>query len=65
MTETVSKNANWNEGPEKMIKKSLMIGNLEYAAELALKCGRTAEALLIAEQGSEELYEAIKQQFFS
>jgi hypothetical protein len=32
-----------------MIKKSLMIGNLEYAAELALKCGRTAEALLIAE----------------
>lgn len=26
--ETVSKNANWNEGTEAMIKKNLMIGNL-------------------------------------
>jgi len=39
-----------------MIKRNLMIGNLQYAAEVALKCGRTAEALLIAEQGSEDLF---------
>jgi hypothetical protein len=56
MTETVSKNVNWNEGAEKMIKRNLLIGNLQYAAEVALKCGRTAEALLIAEQGSDEIY---------
>lgn len=49
LTETISKNVNWSEGPEKMIKRNLIIGNLMYAAEVALKCGRTAEALLIAE----------------
>ena len=47
-----------------MIKKNLMIGNLQYAAEVALKCGRSAEALLIAEQGGEELYDDIKQMYF-
>lgn len=61
LTETVSKNVNWNEGPEKMIKRNLLIGNLQYAAEVALKCGRTTEALLIAEQGSEDLFNEIKE----
>jgi len=56
ITETVSRNVNWNEGHEKMIKRNLMIGNLQYAAEVALKCGRTTEALLIAEQGDEQLF---------
>jgi hypothetical protein len=32
-----------------MIKNNLMLGNLQYAAEVALKSGRTTEALLIAE----------------
>ena len=41
-----------------------MIGNLEYAAEVALKCGRSAEALLIAEAGGEELLERIKEEYF-
>jgi hypothetical protein len=48
LSETVSKNANWDEGPESMIKRNIMFGNLEYAAEVALKCGRVAEAFLIA-----------------
>ena len=61
----ISRNANWNEGTEKIIKRNLMIGNLQYAAEVALKCGRTAEALLIAEQGDEQLYQSIKQQYFA
>ena len=46
--ESVSKNADWDCGPEAMIKRNLMYGNLEYAAEVALKCGRVAEAFLIA-----------------
>lgn len=53
MTETISKNTNWDEGVEGIIKRNLLIGNLEYAAEVALKCGRTAEALLIAEAGGQ------------
>lgn len=42
-----------------------MVGNLEYAAQVALKCGRSTEALLIAEAGGKELYEQIKEEFFS
>jgi len=59
ITETVSKNANWDEGPEVMIKRNLMFGNLEYAAEVALKCGRVAEAFCIAQAGGEELFSEI------
>ena len=54
--ETVSMNANWNEGHENLIKKNLLIGNLQYAAEIALKCGRTTIAFLIAERGGPELF---------
>ncbi len=53
MTETISRNTNWDEGIEGVIKKNLLVGNLEYAAEVALKAGRTAEALLIADAGGE------------
>jgi hypothetical protein len=53
MTETISRNTNWDEGIEGVIKRNLLVGNLEYAAEIALKAGRTAEALLIADAGGE------------
>ena len=51
ITENISKNGDWDVGPEVMIKRNLMFGNLEYAAEVALKCGRVAEALMIAQAG--------------
>lgn len=51
MQESISKNTNWNAGTEALIKKSLMVGNYQYAAECALKIGRTAEAFLIAQMG--------------
>ena len=60
----MSKNANWNEGHENLIKKNLLIGNLQYAAEIALKCGRTTMALIIAERGGPELFADIKQRYF-
>jgi len=60
INETVSKNANWDEGPEVMIKRNLMFGNLEYAAEVAMKCGRVAEALMIAQAGGHELFKDIQ-----
>lgn len=65
VTETISRNANWDEGAESIIKKNLLIGNLEYAAEIALKSGRTTEALLIAEAGGEQLFDKIKEEYFS
>jgi hypothetical protein len=46
---------NWNAGTEVMIKRNLIIGNFQYAAEVALKTGRTAEAFLIAKMGGEEM----------
>lgn len=64
ITETISKNTNWDEGPEGIIKRNLLLGNLEYAAEVALKCGRTTEALLIAEAGGDALLDRIKEEYF-
>jgi len=55
--ETVSRNTNWDESVEGIIKQNLLIGELQYAAQVALKSGRSTEALLIAEAGGQELYE--------
>ena len=63
--ETISKNSNWDEGHESIIKQNLLIGNLEMAAEVALKSGRTTEALLIAEAGGSELFNYIKESYFA
>lgn len=62
--ETIAMNANWDEGHEKLIKQNLLVGNLQYAAEIALKCGRTTTALLIAERGGPDLFNDIKQRYF-
>ena len=46
--ENITKNTNWNAGIEKIIKTNMLIGNIEGAVDSALKCGRVAEALLLA-----------------
>ena len=63
--ETLTKNINWNLGAEKLIKHSLLIGDLESAVDVALKCGRDAEALLIASAGDKNLFNKAKASFFS
>lgn len=65
ITEKVSKNINWDEGVEAVIKKNLLLGNLELAAEVAFHAGRTTEALLIAEAGGTKIFDKIKERFFS
>jgi len=66
ITETTSKNINWNQGSEKLIKQSLLTGDLESAVEVALKYGREAEALLIAvSSGNQELLNKTKAEYFS
>jgi len=39
--EQISKNMNWNEGVERIIKQNLLAGNLQSAIDCCLKCGRT------------------------
>lgn len=46
MIERISRNINWNEGMEKMIKENILIGNLEGAVDCCLKCGRSVISLL-------------------
>lgn len=66
ITETISKNINWNQGSEKLIKQSLLTGDLESAVEVAMKCGREAEALLIAvSSGNQDLLNKTKNEYFS
>jgi protein transport protein SEC31 len=43
----------------------LLVGQLEYAAQVALKAGRSTEAFLIAESGGDELYEQIKAEYLA
>jgi len=63
--ETVSRNTNWNEGAEGIIKQNLLLGERGWAARVALKAGRTTEALLIAESGGKELFDEIKAEYFA
>ncbi len=62
--EQVSRNTNWNAGVERIIKENLLIANYEGAIDCAMKCGRTAEALLIAFSQNKELFENTMQSFF-
>lgn len=41
-----------------------MIGNFQYAAEVALKCGRCAEAILIAEAGGDQVFSDIIKKYY-
>lgn len=56
---------NWNAGVEKIIKENILVGNYEGAIDCALKCGRNAEALLIAYSKSPELFQQTMKSFFT
>ena len=62
--ETHTKNINWDAGVEKIIKANLLIGNIEGAIDCLLKCGRTAEALLLAYSKGTELFQNTAKAFF-
>ena len=47
LQETVSRNANWDEGVEGIIKRNLLLGNLDGAVDCALKCGRIVSSVKI------------------
>ena len=49
---------------ERLIKHNILIGNLDGAIQCALKCGRAAEALLLARSSSDELFDQTAKQIF-
>ena len=63
ITEEIVKNTNWSVGNEKIIKKSLLLGDLESAVQLLFKNNRYSEALLIAST-KPELFEKAKETYF-
>ena len=61
----VPRNFNWNIGKEKLIKQNILIGNYEGAIDAALKCGRTAEALIIAYSIDQNTFTSTLKTFFT
>ena len=64
ITEEIVKNINWNVGNEKVIKKCLLLGDLESAVQLLFKNNRYCEALLIAST-KPELFIKAKETYFA
>lgn len=61
----VPRNFNWDLGRERLIKQNLLIGNYGGAIDAALKCGRTAEALIIAYSQGQETFKSTLKTFFT
>lgn len=61
----VPRNFNWDKGKERLVKQNILIGNYEGAIDAALKCGRTAEALIIAYSVDQNLFSTTLKTFFT
>lgn len=61
----VQRNFNWGIGKERLIKENILIGNYEGAIDAALKCGRTAEALIIAYSVDVNTFNSTLKTFFT
>ncbi len=44
--EQISRNTNWNEGVEKLVKQNMLVGNLPGAIDCCLRCGRSVNVVL-------------------
>lgn len=53
----------WSEGPQAIIKRSLLVGNLTAAVECCFKSGLMAEALLLASGGGPETFLAAREEY--
>jgi protein transport protein SEC31 len=61
----VPRNFNWDQGKERLVKQNILIGNYDGAIDAALKCGRTAEALIIAFSVGQNLFNNTLKTFFT
>lgn len=55
--------SDWSEGPELLIKQSLLVGNLPAAVECCFKSGKLAEGLLLASGGGTTLWTRARDEF--
>eukprot|EP00928_Gymnodinium_smaydae_P038699 TRINITY_DN26635_c0_g1_i1.p1 TRINITY_DN26635_c0_g1~~TRINITY_DN26635_c0_g1_i1.p1 ORF type:complete len:1161 (+),score=204.92 TRINITY_DN26635_c0_g1_i1:294-3485(+) len=53
----------WSNGPEALIKKSLLVGDLPAAVECCFKSGRWAEGLLLASGGGVHLWTRARDEY--
>ena len=53
----------WSQGPEAIIKQSIIIGDIPSAVECCMKCGRYADALFLAAGGGEELWKRTRDEY--
>ena len=63
INENYQRNTNWNVGNEKLIKNSLLLGELESAVELLFKNERYSEGLIIASLDN-NLFKKAKEDYF-
>jgi protein transport protein SEC31 len=61
----IPRNFNWDMGKERLVKQNILIGNYEGAIDAALKCGRTAEALIIAFSVDQNLFSNTLKTYFT
>ena len=61
----IPRNFNWDMGKERLVKQNILIGNYEGAIDAALKCGRTAEALIIAFSVDQNLFSNTIKTYFT
>jgi len=53
----------WNQGPEALVKQSLLIGNLSCAVEICLASERFSDALFLASGGGEKLLQKTREEY--
>lgn len=53
----------WSQGPEALIKQSLLVGDFEGAVECCMRCGKFADALLIAASGNPDLWRKTRDEY--
>jgi protein transport protein SEC31 len=53
----------WSRGPEHLIKQSILIGDFKGAVECCMRCGRYADALLLAASGGADLWDKTRQEY--
>ena len=61
----IPRNFNWDMGKERLVKQNILIGNYEGAIDAALKCGRTAEAFIIAFSVDQNLFSNTLKTYFT
>ena len=53
----------WSQGPEAIVKQSILIGDITTAVECCMQCGRFADALFIAGAGDQALWKRVRDEY--